>query len=147
MAFRLNPRSGFQGWNEMREKTMKIGVMSREAFKSRTVDIAKGMIKPGKDEPKVWFESLKSMAQVLGGDNQELLRIIHERMPESLAELEALTGRKRGNLSRTLHTMARYGIVDLRKADRKVKPVVNATRFQVQFGIYDAPVVPSPPGP
>jgi len=129
----------------MHEKTMKIGVMSREAFKRRTVEIAAGRIRPDRGEPKVWFESLKSMAQVLGGDNQELLRIIHERMPESLAELAALTGRKRGNLSRTIHTMARYGIVDLHKADRKVKPVVNATRFQVQFGIYDAPVVSASP--
>ena len=119
----------------MTHKTMKIGILSREKYKKRTIAIAKGEYKPKRGEPKVWFESVQSMAQVLSSENQELLRIISDREPESLKELELLTGRKRSNLSRTLKTMSRYGIVELVKQDRTVKPVVKATDFKVEFGL------------
>jgi len=90
---------------------------------------------PKTGEPKIWFESVQSMAQVLSSENQELLRIINEQNPESLKDLELMSGRKRSNLSRTLKTMSRYGIVDLVRQNRTVKPVVRATDFQVEFGL------------
>ena len=119
----------------MPRKVLKIGIMSREDYKRRTLAIARGRYTPRKGEPKVWFESLKSMAQVLSNENQELLRVINEREPASLKELEVVTGRKRSNLSRTLRTMERYGIVDLTRENRAVKPTVKATDFKVEFGL------------
>jgi len=119
----------------MTKKTIKIGIISRKNYKNRTIAVAQGDYKPKKGEPKVWFESVQSMAQVLSSENQELLRIIQEQKPESLKELEAVSGRKRSNLSRTLRTMSRYGIVDLVKQKRAVKPIVNATDFKVEFGL------------
>jgi predicted transcriptional regulator len=119
----------------MRKKTLKIGIISRDDYKKRTIAIAKGAYKPKKDEPKVWFESLQSMAQVLSSENQELLKIITEKKPESLKELALVTGRKPGNLSRTLNTMSQYGIVELVKQQRAVKPVVRVTDFKVEFGL------------
>ena len=119
----------------MPRKVLKIGIMSRENYKRRTLAIAQGQYTPRKGEPKVWFESLKSMAQVLSNENQELLRVINEREPASLKELEIVTGRKRSNLSRTLRTMERYGIVDLIRENRAVRPMVKATDFKVEFGL------------
>jgi predicted transcriptional regulator len=119
----------------MAKKTLKIGVMTKEDFKRRTIQIAQGKYKPKKGEPKVWFESLQSIAQVLSSDNQELLKIIEEQKPTSLKELELATGRRRSNLSRTLNTMSKYGIVDLVKQNRTVKPIVKATDFKVEFGL------------
>jgi len=116
-------------------KEIKIGILSREKYKKRTIAIARGEYKPKRGEPKVWFESVQSMAQVLSSENQELLKIINEHKPESLKELEEVSGRKRSNLSRTLKTMSRYGIVELVKQERKVKPVVMATDFKVEFGL------------
>ena len=121
--------------DKMANKTIKIGIISREDYKNRTIAIARGEYKPKRGEPKVWFESVQSMAQVLSIENQELLRIIDEQKPESLKELEVASGRKRSNLSRTLKTMSRYGIVDLIKKERTVKPVVKATDFKVEFGL------------
>jgi len=40
------------------------------------------------------------------------------------------------NLSRTLKTLERYGIVELYRKDRFVKPVVKATDFHVTFGLH-----------
>lgn len=117
------------------KKTIKIGIISRENYKKRTLAIARGDYTPKKGEPKVWFESVQSMAQVLSSENQKLLRIIRDEKPQSLKELEKASGRKRSNLSRTLKTMSRYGIVELVKQDRMLKPVVKATDFKVEFGI------------
>ena len=101
----------------------------------RTIAIAKGQYVPKRGEPKVWFESLQSMAQILSNENQELLKTIVEEKPASLQELEAITGRKKSNLSRTLKTMSRYGIVELKKQKKTVKPMVKATSFKVEFSL------------
>ena len=93
--------------------------------------IAKGAYKPGPDEPKVWFTSMKSLAEVLSDENRALLAIIQESQPESIACLAAITGRKPSNLSRTLKTMSHYGIVEIRRENRHVRPIVNATEFQI----------------
>ena len=119
----------------MAKRVIKIGIMAREDYKKRTMAIARGDYKPKRGEPKVWFESVQSMAQVLSTENQELLRIINKANPESLKDLEMVSGRKRSNLSRTLKTMSRYGIVDLVKQNRTVKAVVKATDFKVEFGL------------
>jgi predicted transcriptional regulator len=119
----------------MAKQILKIGIISKEDYKKRTIAIAREEHIAKKKEPKIWFESLQSMAQVLSNENQELLKIIKEQKPNSLKELEKATGRKRSNLSRTLNTMAKYGIVDLIKDKRTVKPIVRATDFKVEFGL------------
>ena len=122
----------------MKMKTIKVGIMSMEQYKQRTIEIAKGVYEPKKDEPKVWFESVKSMAQILSNENQALLRVILDNHPKSLKELEELTGRAKSNLSRTLKTLERYGIVELHKQKNALVPEVKATRFQVEFGLVAA---------
>ena len=122
----------------MGKKILKIGIISRDDYKKRTIEIARGEYKPRKDEPKVWFESIQSMAQVLSSENQKLLRIIKDKKPASLRELALVSGRNSSNLSRTLNTMSRYGIVDLLKQERALKPIVKVTDFRVEFGLSAA---------
>lgn len=119
----------------MTSRTLYVGIMSKADYIKRTIAIAKGEYKPKTNEPKVWFESIKSLAQVLSNENQELLKIIDEKHPKSLSELETLTGRKKSNLSRTLKTLERYGIVVLQKEKNTLIPKVNATDFRVEFGL------------
>ena len=116
-------------------KTVYVGIMSKKAYRERTTAIARGEYVPREDEPKIWFESLQSMAQVLSNENRELLKVILEKKPKSLAELEAMTGRKKPNLSRTLRTLERYGIVKLHKERNRTVPEVLATEFRVEFGL------------
>lgn len=99
-------------------KTLRIGIAGYQEMKSRTLAIAQGRIKPTKAEPSVWFVSAESFAKVLSDKNRALLDLIVESEPESIAELAELTGRKKSNLSRTLHTMEHYGLVVLRKAGK-----------------------------
>jgi len=117
------------------ENIIRVGIMSQDEYKKRTIAIAKGEYKPEKDEPKVWFESIGSMSQILSSQNQELLKIIIQKRPQSLKELGELTGRAKPNLSRTLKTLERYGIVKLNKVNNALVAEVKATRFSVEFGL------------
>jgi predicted transcriptional regulator len=112
-------------------KPLVIGVMPQRAIRARMLAIAKGEYKPGPGEPKIWFTSMRSVAEVLSDRNRALLKLIHETNPESMVALARLTGRAPGNLSRTLKTMSRYGLVDLRRERRAVRPVVKATDFRI----------------
>lgn len=121
----------------MNSKTLKIGIATAEEFRALTRSIARGEQGRNVEQPKIWFESLQSAAQILGGENKRLLQTILDRHPASIKELEEMTGRKSSSLSRTLKTMERYGIVSLTKVKNQVKPEVNATDFQIEFGLVD----------
>lgn len=85
----------------------------------------------GGEVPRIWFPSLASLAAVLSDDNRRLLHLIHNKRPKSLTELAELSGRKVPNLSRTLKTMADYGLVSLQRNVRDVQPSALATEFLV----------------
>ena len=111
----------------MRDETkiLRIGIASREMMRDRTLAIVRGTRKRGPDEPKVWFTSMESLAQVLSTRNRLLLELIRRLRPASMRELAAASGRKEGNLSRTLHTMERYRLVRLTKTEKgKIVPEV-----------------------
>ena len=99
-------------------KTLKIGIADYGQMKRRTLAIARGDYRPAKGEPTVWFTSIESFAKVLSERNRELLALIAQEKPDSLTELAALSGRNKSNLSRTLKTMARHGLVELEKGHR-----------------------------
>ena len=99
-------------------KTLRIGIASYDQMKARTMAIARGEHKPAVDEPKVWFTSMESFAKVLSGRNRDLLALIDRKKPASLTELAKLSGREKSNLSRTLKTMSRYGLVELTEGPR-----------------------------
>ncbi|MFN7098559.1 MAG: transcriptional regulator [Gammaproteobacteria bacterium] len=122
-------------------KTVKVGIMPLEQFRQRTIAIAKGEYKPSKDEPKIWFNSIKSLAHVLSEENQQLLKIIADAKPQSIKELELLTGRKANNLLRTLRTMENYGLVELLEGQQGrgraaliPKALYEAAHIEIEFG-------------
>jgi predicted transcriptional regulator len=115
-------------------KTLTIGILNYEDFKARTLRIARGELKPGSKDPKVWFPSLESLAKVLSEPNRELLAMIEGRKPQSLKELSDISGRATSNLSRTLKTMEKYGLVELRaRSGRRVAPRVPYSHFKLEM--------------
>src|SRR5579872_4967998 len=96
-------------------KIVKVGIMPLEQYQKRTILIAKGQYKPHKNEPKIWFRSMKSLANVLSEDNQKLLKLIIEIHPKSISDLQDATGRTANNLLRTLRMMENYGFVRLKE--------------------------------
>ena len=120
----------------MTTRVLRIGIITKEDYMQRTIAIAKGEYKPRKDEPKVGSSQPNRCRRYLSTENQELLRIILEARPRSITELGGLANRKKSNLSRTLKTLEKYGIVELKKAKGKIEPRVKATDFRVEFGLH-----------
>lgn len=112
-------------------KSIVIGILPQEQIRQRVLAIARGDYKPKANEPKIWFTSMKSLAEVLSDDNRALLHVIAETEPESISALAQTTGRKPGNLSRTLKTMSNYGLVDLKRERNLVRPIAKATEFRI----------------
>jgi|SRR5690625_602844 len=112
-------------------KPIVIGLMPQKKIRERALTIARGEYKPKPGEPKVWFTSMKSLAEILSDDNRALLHTIRTMNPESISALTEATGRKPGNLSRTLKTMSNYGIVDLQREKNQVRPIAKATEFRI----------------
>jgi predicted transcriptional regulator len=102
-------------------RTLKIGIASFADYKARTLAIARGEITPAKDDPKVWFQSIESFAKVLSDRNRQLLMTIYETEPASVQELAVSTGRAPSNLSRTLKTMERYGLIEFEQGEGKAR--------------------------
>lgn len=112
-------------------KSITIGIMPQDKIRERLYAIAKGEYKPKPNEPKIWFTSMKSLAEVLSDDNRALLHVIKDAQPESISSLAEMTGRKPGNLSRTLKTMSNYGIVEMKRENKHVRPIAKVTDFHI----------------
>jgi predicted transcriptional regulator len=102
-------------------KKLRIGIASLADYRARTLAIARGEYRAAKDEPKVWFQSMESFAKVLSDKNRALLATIAETRPRSVSELAEKTGRKPSNLSRTLRTMERYGLVQFEEGEGRAR--------------------------
>lgn len=117
-------------------KILQIGVAPYADMKARSMAIARGELKPKANEPKLWFTSIESLARVLSDKNRLLLDLIIERRPNSIAELETMSGRAKSNLSRTLKNMERFGLVELLKGEGgAVRPRVSYEEIQLELPI------------
>jgi len=112
-------------------KAIVIGIMPQESIRARVLSIARGECKPKPSDPKIWFTSMRSLAEVLSDENRALLKVIQEAKPQSISPLAELTGRKTSNLSRTLKTMSNYGFVEMKREKNHVRPVAMATEFRI----------------
>ncbi|EGQ8580421.1 MarR family transcriptional regulator [Vibrio cholerae] len=98
---------------------------------SRCVIGIKGQT-PDPDFPvDIWFDSLKSVANVLSKENQQLLKVIAEQQPQSVTELAMLTGRAVSNVSRTLKTLGKYNLVEMQSTKTMLRPIVIHQEFLV----------------
>lgn len=116
----------------MTKNVVSIGIMPQAKIRARVLAIAKGAYKPKPGEPKIWFTSMRSLAEVLSDENRALLRVIHKSKPASLTKLAEMTGRKPSNLSRTLKTLANYGVVEIRREKKVIRPIAKATEFVIR---------------
>jgi predicted transcriptional regulator len=114
-------------------KTVKIGVMPEKQFRQYMIDIATGRTTPKRGPPKIWFHSMKSLAEVLSDNNRTLLKIIAEEEPETIKELAEISGRQPSNLGRTLKTFERYGFIKMEKNAKTKKPIAKAVDFDIRL--------------
>ncbi|MGE5034953.1 MULTISPECIES: HVO_A0114 family putative DNA-binding protein [Yersinia] len=90
---------------------------------------------PDPDYPvDIWFDSLKSVANVLSKENQHLLTVITEQQPQSLTEIASLSGRALSNVCRTLKTMEKHNLVRMIPNGNAVQVKILADNWLVILG-------------
>jgi predicted transcriptional regulator len=112
-------------------KVLRIGIISIDAFKARTIAITRGVKSSKPGEPKIWFNSAQSIGKLID-DNWPLLQEIRRRPPQSITDLAGRTGRSVSNLSRTLKSLEQRGLVSLEAGEGLNKrPVVAYDRIEM----------------
>lgn len=84
----------------------------------------------------IWFDSLKSVANVLSKENQYLLKVIAEQQPQSMTEIASLSGRALSNVCRTLKTMEKHSIVKMLPNGGSVQVKILADNWLVVLGKF-----------
>ena len=122
-------------------KTLTIGIASYQQIKAMTTAIARGELKVTKCDPKVWFSSIESLAQVLSTKNKVLLEIIAKKEPRNIKELASISGRQKSNLSRTLKTLQQYGLIELKAGHGKeLIPVIPYSKLKVNCELFKSKI-------
>jgi predicted transcriptional regulator len=134
--FWVRGRRRLERMRRLAMSTLYVGIATLEEYKARTLAIARGELKTGPKDPKIWFNSIESFAKVLSERNRELLGVIAETKPASLQELAERTGRAKSNLSRTLKTMERYGLVAFERGNgRNMAPRTPNTHLVLDLSL------------
>ena len=96
--------------------------------------VARGERPAPADAAKPSFNSVDAVVRLLTPENRELLAMIRDRKPQSVAELVKMSGRAQPNLTRTLAKMEAAGFVRMRAVGRRRKaPSVTVNRIVVEI--------------
>ncbi|MEE7477082.1 MarR family transcriptional regulator [Methylobacterium hispanicum] len=113
-------------------RVLRIGIASPQQMRARTIAIARGALKPGPDDPKIWVPSFEALGRLMTEQNTALLARIRASRPASIKDLSRIVERKPSNLLRTLRAMEKHGLVRLRRdRGRALQPEVPFDRIEV----------------
>jgi predicted transcriptional regulator len=73
------------------------------------------------------------LIRLLTPENRELMAVIRDRRPRSIAELAEMTGRAASNLTRTLAKLEAVGFVRMQTVNRRRMPVAAVRRLRVEI--------------
>jgi len=88
------------------------------------------------DAAKPSFNSVEAVVRLLTPENRQLLTIIRDRRPQSIAELVAMSGRAQPNLTRTLAKMESAGFITMTTVGRRKAPTVVMKKIVVEIDPY-----------
>ncbi|MGC9953634.1 MAG: MarR family transcriptional regulator [Rhizomicrobium sp.] len=82
------------------------------------------------------FNSVEAVVRLLTPDNRQLLAIIRDRKPQSIAELVQITGRAQPNLTRTLMKLEAAGFVKTKAIGRRKLLSTTIKKLVVEIDPY-----------
>ncbi len=98
--------------------------------------VARGEAPPPADAAQPSFESVDAVIRLLTRENRELLAVIRDRKPQSIAELSDMTGRAQPNLTRTLAKLEAVGFIVMRMVERRKVPTAAIHKLHVEIDPY-----------
>jgi predicted transcriptional regulator len=114
----------------------KYKVQNLRSLREEMKAVVRGERPPPADAGKPSFNSVDAVVRLLTPENRQLLAIIRDRKPQSVAELVEMSGRAQPNLTRTLAKMASAGFITMKAVGRRKAPSVAVKKIVVEIDPY-----------
>lgn len=111
-------------------------VQSLRSLREEMKAVARGERPAPTDAAKPSFDSVEALVRLLTPQNRQLLAIIRDRRPQSIAELVEITGRAQPNLTRTLAKLQAAGFVTMTAIGQRKRPSVTIRKIVVEIDPY-----------
>jgi predicted transcriptional regulator len=111
-------------------------IRSLRSLREEMKAVARGERPAPADAAKPSFNSIEAIVRLLTPDNRQLLAIIRDRKPRSVAELVQLTGRAQPNLTRTLAKLKAAGFITMKAVGRRKAPSAAIKKIVVEIDPY-----------
>ena len=108
-------------------------VQSHASLRKQIKAVARGERPAPKDAGGTTFDSVEALLRLLTPQNRELLAVIRDKKPQSIAELAELTGRAQPNLTRTLGKLEAVGFVRMKSVDRRKVPTTTVRSLRINI--------------
>jgi len=111
-------------------------VQNLRSLREEMKAVARGERPAPADAGKPSFNSVDAVVRLLTPENRQLLAIIRDRKPQSVAELVEMSGRAQPNLTRTLAKMESAGFITMKVVGRRKAPTVAVKKIVVEIDPY-----------
>ena len=108
-------------------------IVSHGNLRDEMMAVARGERAAPDDAGEQSFESVGALMRLLTPENRELLALIRDRSPKSIAELATLSGRAAPNLTRTLAKLEAVGFVRMEEDARRRVPTAIVHKLMVEI--------------
>jgi len=108
-------------------------IQSHASLREEMKAVARGERSASKDAGGTTFDSVEALMRLLTPQNRQLLAVIRDKKPQSIAELAVLTGRAQPNLTRTLGKLEAIGFVRLKNVDRRKVPMTTVHSLRINI--------------
>ena len=95
--------------------------------------VARGARAAPSDAAEPSFNSVQALIRLLTPENRQLLALIRDRKPGSVAELVEMTGRAQPNLTRTLAKLEAAGFITMKSVGRRKAPSAAIRKIVVEI--------------
>lgn len=108
-------------------------IQNLASLESEMRAVARGERAAPVDAAKPSFNSVEALIRLLTPENRQLLALIRDRKPGSVAELVAMTGRAQPNLTRTLAKLEAAGFIRMKPIGRRKAPSAAIKKIVVEI--------------
>lgn len=108
-------------------------IVSHSKLRDEMMAVARGERPAPPDAAEQSFESVEALMRLLTPENRQLLALIRDRKPKSIAELAQLSGRAAPNLTRTLAKLEAVGFVRMEEDARRRVPTAIVHKLMVEI--------------
>lgn len=108
-------------------------IQSLRSLREEMKAVARGKRAAPADAAKPSFNSVDALVRLLTPENRQLLALIRDRKPGSVAELVLLTGRAQPNLTRTLAKLEAAGFIRMKAVGRRKAPSTAIKKIVVEI--------------